>query len=215
MNNIIFIDNNTDFSLLKERQPIQFNCIKCGKLSNKVYKKVMLQEKALTCTSCLKSSRFTNKPRLANLDEDNYDNIESIPLKSVIYFTCRACGKKTHKVKKRNFDILCSKCQAIKTHIDLCGSNENYYKQVWKKANSTIKEKYGADSINSVEEFREKARKTCIAKYGVEYIFQTEDFKKEPSQTKLEKYGNKNYNNKEKIKKNYPRTLWRRKYYVS
>ena len=65
-------------------------------------------------------------------------------------------------------------------------------KLVFKKIKQTNLEKYGAECLFQIEEFREKAKQTNLERYGCENVLHAEIIKEKIRQTNLEKYGVEN-----------------------
>jgi len=92
---------------------------------------------------------------------------------------CRYCGtKKNLHIYKKGFIANC--CESC---FDIYKDDKN------KKRKQTNLEKYGVESVATLDSSKEKSKQTALEKYGVEYYLQSEEKKKKSKKTCIERYG--------------------------
>lgn len=68
------------------------------------------------------------------------------------------------------------------------------------KVKATLLDRYGAESLQQIEQFRQKSKETCLKNLGVSTPFLSDDIKEKRRQTWLERYGTENPNQSAEIK---------------
>jgi len=154
--------------------------------------------------------------------------------KTVLYGTCKICGKefrRIYKNRKKALKPLCGKClledtikqrygvlnvfasstikEKIKaTNIVKYGAPSSAQnKQVKKKAIQTNLKKYGSENPFGSKQIQEKIKKTNIKKYGVAYPLQSKKIQEKVKQTNLKKYGVENPMQDAQIREKASQTL--------
>jgi predicted nucleic acid-binding Zn ribbon protein len=115
---------------------------------------------------------------------------------------CLKCGKPTNFISlNKGFQEFCSQKCAINS------------KEVKKRREKTIKEKYGVENVFQLDEIKEKSKQTILKQYGVENYSQTKEYRKKYNNTCLEKYGKEYYVQTDEFKEKSKET-WFDKYGV-
>lgn len=167
----VFIDENTDLSSLKNRQPFYYFCINC---KTKVERKPFKFDGVFLCKSC--------KTKQTCLNKYGVDNVaKSIQAKEKYEQTC--LEKYGVKCALERQDI---KEKARQTKLEKYG-DENYNNTA--KQKQTCLDRYGVDSYTKTDEYKEKSKRTNNEKYGVDNYTQTEEYKERVKQTNTKKYG--------------------------
>lgn len=122
---------------------------------------------------------------------------------------CECCGRSfqvdLNKPDNKNCSIECSRLSrkrkadhTIKTKYGV--TNVMQLKSVQDKVKSTNLERYGVQYPMQSEEFQQKIKETNIERYGVEWAQQSQEIRKKSKVTNLERYGVENVSQSEEIK---------------
>ncbi len=184
-----FIDN------IKTKDILVFDCIKCGKESNRESKKFILPltENSFLCSNCqreitnlkkygcksaLQSETGREKTKKTNLEKYGVENA----------FQSKEVQEKFKQTSLKRYGV-----------ERACAS-----KEVRGKAKQTTLERFGVEHAFQSEEIKEKIKNDNLEKYGVEHNSQREDVKESIRKSLEEKYGGHPLQNeevKEKVKK--------------
>lgn len=111
---------------------------------------------------------------------------------------CTICNKSVPYIDFKNY-IQRQYCDASCKQLDIKNINTNANKalrgnkNVVKKRENTLKNRYGVSNIMLNTSVKEKRQKNCMDKYGVSHISKREDVKVKRRQTNISKYGVGNY----------------------
>lgn len=117
--------------------------------------------------------------------------IKSQNQKTQIVFTCRICGKESHRrLLKKETRLICSNCLAKITTKERCGvENPSQLKEIKEKKKQTSLKHFGVENPMQCKKVVQTLRENNLQKYGVIRPTQTEEVKNKMRQTIYQKYG--------------------------
>jgi very-short-patch-repair endonuclease len=165
-------------------EKVDVKCDYCGKVSNRVYKDVLIRRKITNkdcCVNCVKHKREDSIMDLYG--EKSAMHVEKFKQKSRETCLDRYGIENPAKLKE-------VKDKAKKTNLEKYGVEYTFQsEQVKDKIKAKLNDKYGINNPMDSEIFRQKIIDTNQERYGVDYYTQTDEYWIKTKQTNLEKYG--------------------------
>lgn len=196
--------NTTEYGGVNENTRIKFNCLVCGKETEK---RIGYRQRSFKqmCRICLRTSTCMEKYGAASFSStaafkektkqtcmerygvDNYAKTSECTDK--MKATClEKYGVDNYAKTSECYDKIRATC------IERYGVKSYAQTQECRdKKKSTCMERYGYVTNLQTEESKEKAKQTCLERYGVDNYTKTDEYKEKSKQTCLEKYGVDNY----------------------